>query len=435
MSKNILKTNSELKRTASIRYVAAIDIGTNSIHLLIAAVDISLKTFSIELAEKSTTRLGEKDSLTGELTEDSRNKTLDALKRFKDLAESYEVEDIVTAATSAVREAPNGIDFLTFVKAEIGLDVEIISGTEEARLIYLGVLSGMQFNDCSHVLVDIGGGSTELVLADSNDAVALTSTKVGAVRLKSEFIKQQPLSKQTSSFLKNFIYGSLEPAVNKILGRIKPGDKPQMVATSGTAMAIASLLTREEATSRIKLQGFKIEKSKVDELTKRLLEMTPEQLVKLPQLSERRAEIIVPGILILQSIMQMMKVNEVVISERALREGLVVDWMFRNDFFQNSLSVQGNIRQRTVLHQAKRFGVDLRRSEQVAKHALTLYDSTFGYLHRDSGDGRELLWAAAILHRCGQHINIASYHKHSWYLIRHAELLGYSQSEHLMLLE
>ena len=415
-----------------VKRLAAIDIGTNSTHLLIAAVNTKLKTFSIELAEKSNTRLGEKDLLTGALTDLAMERVLDTLERFKDLAESHKVENVLTAATSAVREAPNGKEFLTHIKNQIGLDVEVVSGTEEARLIYLGVISGMQFGDRPHILIDIGGGSTELILADAYDSRALTSTKVGAVRLKRDFIKQEPISQKRIEFLRTFIEGSLEPSVAKILRRLPEEANPLIVATSGTAMAIGSLVASEKGDINLKMQGYKVSKSRLNNLVEKLVKMSPEQLKKLTPLSDRRAEIIVPGALILQTTMKMLKAEEIFLSERALREGLVVDWMFRNGMLEDRFSLQGSIRQRTVMHQAQRFRVNLLRSERVATHALTLYDYTKGFLHNDEGGGRELLWAAAILHSCGNHININSYHKHSWYLIKNAELLGYSHGEHLM---
>ncbi len=424
--------DSEIDESGKIQHLAAIDIGTNSTHLLIAQVNTELKTFSIDLAEKSTTRLGDRDPLTGDLTDSAMERVFEILKRFKELSASHRVVNILTAATSAVREAPNGRQFLERLKDQLDFDVELISGTEEARLIYLGVLSGMQLGDQQHVLIDIGGGSTELILADGHDAIALTSTKVGAVRLKRDFVKKEPISRSKREFLRVFIQGYLEPAVEKIKNRIIPGQVPLMVATSGTAMALGALIASEEANTDIKLHGYKITVDQLDNLVSKLIVMTPEQLRKLSPLSDRRADIIVTGALILQSAMRMLSCQAVVLSERALREGLVVDWMFRNGFLEDRFTLQGDIRHRTVLHQAHRFKVNLKRCERVAANALTLYDFSKGVLHGDMGQGRELLWAAAILHSCGQHINLNSYHKHSWYLIRHGELLGYSQTEHLM---
>ena len=420
------------KQDAELCRVATIDIGTNSTHLLIAKIERKLNTFSIELAEKSTTRLGERDPQTGELTSLAMNRAFSTLKRFKDLSESYKVESLIIAATSAVREAPNGKIFIAEIKKKIGLDVELISGAEEARLIYLGVLSGMQFGNKPHLVLDIGGGSTELILADSSEARALTSTKIGAVRLQREFIKKDPISSQNELFLRSFIRGSMESAIDKVSKRIEAGEIPVLVATSGTAMAIGSLISNKENHMQSKLQGYKITKNNLDIIVSQLIKMTPSERSQLSSLSERRSEIIVPGALILQTIMNMVDVNEIILSERALREGLVVDWMCRNNYLKDQLSFQGSIRERTVIHQAKRFGVNSKRSKSVSEFALTFYDQTKGILHNDNGEGRDLLWAAAKLYSCGKHINVSAYHKHSWYLIKNGELLGYSQSEHLM---
>ena len=417
---------------ADQRRIAAIDIGTNSFHLLVAAVDPKLRTFRIIQAEKATTRLGERDPETGELTEAAMQRGLETLRQFRDLAASHRVEQIVTAATSAVREAPNGRDFLQTILDDLGMEVDLVSGPEEARLIYLGVLSGMPFGDRPHLLLDIGGGSTELILADGRDARALTSTRVGAVRLQRDFVRDDPMPPQRRSFLQAFIQGSLEPAVDKVRRRIKPGETPVLVATSGTAMAIGSLAASEEERPPRKLHGYRVTRQSLNQVVDRLITMTPAQRRELAPINDRRAEIIVPGALILQTTMKMLGVEEFVLSERALREGLIVDWMLRQGLLEDRFSFQSSIRQRTVLHQVQRFAVNQIRAERVASHALSLYDATRGVMHDDSGEGRELLWAAAMLHTCGQHINISAYHKHTWYLIRHGELLGYSEAEHLM---
>jgi exopolyphosphatase/guanosine-5'-triphosphate,3'-diphosphate pyrophosphatase len=417
---------------ADQRRIAAIDIGTNSFHLLVAAVDPKLRTFRIIQAEKATTRLGERDPETGELTAAAMQRGLETLRQFRDLAASHRVEQIVTAATSAVREAPNGRDFLQTILDDLGMEVDLVSGPEEARLIYLGVLSGMPFGDRPHLLLDIGGGSTELILADGRDARALTSTRVGAVRLQRDFVRDDPMPPQRRSFLQAFIQGSLEPAVDKVRRRIKPGETPVLVATSGTAMAIGSLAASEEERPPRKLHGYRVTRQSLNQVVDRLITMTPAQRRELAPINDRRAEIIVPGALILQTTMKMLGVGEFVLSERALREGLIVDWMLRQGLLEDRFSFQSSIRQRTVLHQVQRFAVNQSRAERVASHALSLYDATRGVMHDDSGEGRELLWAAAMLHTCGQHINISAYHKHTWYLIRHGELLGYSEAEHLM---
>ncbi len=415
-----------------LRCVAAIDIGTNSTHLLVASVDPYLQTFNVSFAEKSTTRLGEVDSDSGNLTEAAMERTLFQLKRFKELADSYKVEEIVTAATSAVREAPNCGDFLFRIKKDLNLSVDLVSGFEEARLIYLGVLSGISFGDNSFFLIDIGGGSTELILADSKDARALTSTKIGAVRLQRDFIREEPISLQRRNFLQTFIEGSLEPAVEKIFRRVNTGEMPLMIATSGTAMSLCAIASSEDQSAPKKMHGYKLSLNKLGLIVDKLIGMNLEQRRNLLAINSRRAEIIVPGALILQTAMKMLSVDELMLSERALREGLIVDWMLRKGLLKDKFVYQRSIRQRTIAHQARRFKVDELHAKRVAKHALNLYENTKGVLHQDSGSGYDLLWAASMLHACGKHINLGSYHKHSWYLIRHGELLGYSQIEHLM---
>ena len=421
---------SNLEQTGR-RRVAAIDIGTNSIHLLVAEVDPELRSFSVVLAEKATTRLGERDPHTGDLSAEAIERAFRTLRHDRDLALSHGVEQIVTAATSAVREAPNGRDFLLALQEQLELEVDLVSGPEEARLIYLGVLSGMAFGNQPHLIIDIGGGSTELVLADGRDARSFSSTRIGAVRLQREFCQQDPIAADRRSFLQAYIQGALDPAVSEVKAALKRGEQPLMVGTSGTAMALAALAAAADPKPPLKLQGYRLSRERIDQLTARLLAMTPEQRRALPAINDRRAEIIVPGALILQTAMAMLQVRELVVCDRALREGLIVDWMLRNGLLGDRFAFQSTIRERTVLHLAQRFGVDRARTDRVAAHALSLYDQSRGLLHHDDGPGRELLWAAAQLHTCGKSINISAYHKHSWYLIRHGELLGYSEAEHL----
>ena len=206
--------------------VAAIDIGTNSTHLLIAEINLDLKTFSIKFTDKSSTRLGESDE-DGNLTDESIQRAFYTLKRFKDYCESNGVNHIITAATSAVREATNGREFINRIESDIGIKIELISGAEEARLIYLGVLSGMVLEDKSYVIIDIGGGSTELILADKKDAIALTSTRIGAVRLKNDFLDSDFIDEERANFLRTFIQGSLEPSVEKIKRRLQKEKRSQ----------------------------------------------------------------------------------------------------------------------------------------------------------------------------------------------------------------
>tara|TARA_Y100001933_G_C19006073_1_gene566688 strand:+ start:2535 stop:4124 length:1590 start_codon:yes stop_codon:yes gene_type:complete len=410
-------------------FVASIDIGTNSTHLLIAQINSDLKTFTIKFTEKSTTRLGERDD-DGFLTEASIKRVLETLRRFKEYCFSYGVEKILTAATSAVRESPNGKELISRVKEYVGFDIELISGSEEARLIYLGVLSGMSLENKSHVIIDIGGGSTELILADYHDAKALTSARLGAVRLKNEFFDDEPLSNTRIQFLKTFIKGSLEPSIGKIKRRIPKNKSISMIATSGTAIALGNLIASHLGEPKQKMHGYKFSKNNLEIILSKLIKMSPSERRKNSSLSERRSEIIIPGGLILDASMEMLDIENLTISERSLREGLVIDWMLRKGMLKSKYSIQSDIRKTTVIHQADKFAVDKLSSDKVASLAFQIYEQTYNILHNDSKNkGKNLLWAACFLYTCGKQINLSAYHKHSWYLIKNCELLGYSISE------
>ena len=216
------------------RIIAAIDLGTNSLHMVIVRVDPKLPTFTIIAREKETVRLGDRNTETGELKEGVMKRAITALRRFQEIAKTLNVEEIIAVATSAVRESPNGRDFLVQIEEQLGLAVSLISGQEEARRIYLGVLSGMAFNNRPHVIIDIGGGSTELVLGDGQDPRFLSSSKVGAVRLTSEFIKTDPISNSEFQSLQAFVRGTLERPVDELRALLNAGEQARLVGTSGT---------------------------------------------------------------------------------------------------------------------------------------------------------------------------------------------------------
>ena len=414
--------------------VAAIDIGTNSIHMVLAAVDQQLRSFSVLTTEKASVRLGERDPETGDLTSQAMERAMMALSHYRELADGHGTDAVVAVATSAVREAGNGQEFLALVEQELGLQVDLVAGREEARLIYLGVLSAMDFGGQPHLILDIGGGSTELILADSHDARSLNSLRVGAVRLAQDFCFHSASTVERVQFLKTFLQGMLEPTVVKVQQRLAVGESPVLVCTSGTAMAIGRLLALRLGTTSQNLNGLRFSFSHVQELMRELVTLDMEQRRQLPGLNERRADIIVSGGLILETAMELLNAQEMVLCKRALREGLIVNWMLRHNLIVNRFSYQSDIRQRTILHQAHKYGVDHERAERVARHALILFDACRPGLDAATAEARELLWGAAMLHACGRHISsVGGYHKHSWYLVRHCTLLGYSETEHLIL--
>ena len=410
--------------------IAAIDIGTNSLHMVVVEIDATLPSFTIIAREKETVRLGDRNLITGELKPEVMSKAIACLGRFKTLANSLGVSSIVAVATSAVRESPNGNDFLHQVETQVGLTVDLISGSEEARRIYLGVLSGMEFNNKSHIIIDIGGGSTELILGDSEEPRSLTSTKVGAVRLTGELVKSDPISESEFKYLQAYARGMLERAVEEIQGKLKIGDSPQLIGTSGTIETIATIHAREKlGLVPSTLNGYQFSLQDLRTWVNRLRKMTNVERGAIAGMPEKRSEVILSGAVILQEAMTLLGVESLTVCERSLREGVIVDWMLTHGFIDNRLRFQSSIRERSILKTAKKYQTNLEHSERVAEFALSLFDQTQGQIHHWGADERQLLWAAAILHNCGHYISHSAHHKHSYYLIRNGELLGYNETE------
>ncbi|UBF24753.1 Ppx/GppA family phosphatase [Kovacikia minuta CCNUW1] len=412
------------------RILAAIDVGTNSIHMVVVRIQPTLPAFTIIVKEKTTVRLGDRDQQTGNLTEAAMARAMDALRRCQEVSKSQNAEQIIAVATSAVREAPNGKDFLRQVEAELGLWINLISGPEEARRIYLGVLSGMEFNQQPHIIIDIGGGSTELVLGDGHEPRTLSSTKVGAVRLTAERVTTHPISNVEFQALQGYIRGMLERPVEELKAHLRPGEVPRLVGTSGTIEALATIYAREsQGAVPNPLNGYSFQLRDLQEIVNRLRKLSYAERSQIPGINDRRAEIILAGALILQEAMTLMETSAIVICERSLREGVIVDWMLTHGLIEDRLRYQSSIRQRSILKTAQKYRVNLPYSERVANFATRLFDQTQGVLHNWGEEERELLWAAAILHNCGHHVSHDAHHKHSYYLIRNGDLLGYTETE------
>jgi exopolyphosphatase / guanosine-5'-triphosphate,3'-diphosphate pyrophosphatase len=208
------------------------------------------------------------------------------------------------------------------------------------------------------------------------------------------------------------------------------GENPQLVGTSGTIESLVRVVTCEAlGTCPTSLHGYVLTLEDLEALVVRLRKATYAERVSIPGMSERRAEIILAGAVILRQVMRSLGMKTIKTCERSLREGIVVDWMLNQGLIEDRLRYQASVRERTVLNLAQRFHVNLDSALQVAQFALTMFDQTQGLLHYWGARQRELLWAAAVLHNAGHYISHASHHKHSYYLIRNGGLLGYTDAE------
>ncbi|MGB3404291.1 MAG: Ppx/GppA phosphatase family protein [Microcoleaceae cyanobacterium] len=411
------------------RILAAIDLGTNSLHMVVVKIEPTLPAFTIIAREKETIRLGNCDEK-GNLKAETIERAITCLKRFQEVAASFNAEQIVAVATSAVREAPNGREFIKQVANEINLNVSLISGQEEARRIYLGVLSAVEFDHQPHIIIDIGGGSTELILGDGGEPLFLSSTKVGAVRLTKEYVKSDPISRTEFLYLQAYIRGMLERAVDGLSAQIEAGKTVKLIGTSGTIETLAAIHARDKlGTEPSPLSGYEFSLKDLQEIVDKLRKSSYSERLEISGMPEKRAEIILAGALILQEAMLMLGVESITICERSLREGVIVDWMLVHGLIENRLRYASSIRQRSIIKIAQKYHVDIEHGERVAALALSLFDQTANILHEWNEEARELLWAAAILHNSGLYISHSAHHKHSYYLIRFGELLGFDDTE------
>lgn len=428
----LLKSQAALSEpsVARERVLAAIDVGTNSIHMAVVKIQPAIPAFTIIAREKATVRLGDRDKKSGRLMSAAMERAMIALRHCQKIAQTLSAEAIIATATSAVREAPNGHAFLHQVEKELGLIIDLISGQEEARRIYLGVLSGMEFNHQPHAIIDIGGGSTELILGDGHEPRSLSSTKIGAVRLTAEMVNTDPISNSEFHYLQAYVRGMLERPVEELQTHLRSGELPRLVGTSGTIATLAELHAREKLGDvPSSLNGYEFSLKDLRELVNRLRRLSCIERANVPGINDRRSEIIVAGAVILQEAMALLGLETITICERALREGMVVDWMLTHGLIEDRLRYQKSVRQRSVLQIAHKYQVNLDHSQRVAHFALDLFQQTQGTLHTWSDEEKELLWAGAILHNCGHFVSHSGHHKHSYYLIRYGELLGYTDVE------
>jgi exopolyphosphatase/guanosine-5'-triphosphate,3'-diphosphate pyrophosphatase len=253
---------------------------------------------------------------------------------------------------------------------------------------------------------------------------------VGAVRLTDEFITTDPISDREFNYLQAYIRGTLERPIEELLSNLDEGEKPRLVGTSGTIESLAAI----DAKNKLgmvpnPLNGYELARDDLKDIVEQLASLDYKERADIPGMSEKRSEIIVAGALILLEAMTLMDIESLTICERALREGVIVDWMLAHGLIEDRLHYQSEVRQRSVLKVAHKYQVDLEYSDRVANFALSLFNQTKGALHNWGAEERELLWAAAILHSCGLYVSHSAHHKHSYYLIRHGELLGFTDVE------
>ncbi len=412
--------------------LAILDIGTNSIHLVIGEVMRDLSFQMLDRA-KDMTRLGDETFRTGFLPEATIARALDVIRRFHRLAENKGASRFLAVATSAVREAHNGGDLLERILKEIGVRVRVLSGEDEARMIVTAVQHAVDFGGGRALVIDIGGGSVEIGLAEQESILGLASLKLGAERLRETFFTTDPPAREEIQALGRYADEGFETATEALAqaGGRGAGEKwfDRVVGTSGTIVSLATMAHLAETGAPLEaVNNRHVPVEWFRRLHKTLVGSSKEDRAKIKGLDPQRADQIVAGSAILVTFLKRAGVDELVLSDRALREGVVQDFLARNRRRLQRDLEEPNLRRRSVLQVARRYEVELGHAEHVTRLALQLFDGT-QKLHGLGPTDRELLEYGALLHDAGYHVNYRRHHRHGLYLIRHADLGGFTPRE------
>ncbi len=418
------------------RVVGFIDLGSNSLRLLVARITDQGVVHVLNEARQMV-RLGEDAFERHRLKPEAMERTLLTLGSFAGMCRGYGVDEYVAVATAAVRDADNGEEFLHRVRRELGIDFGIVSGKEEARLVWRGVSQGWQ-DDVLRLCLDIGGGSTELAAATADRCLELESLKIGCVRLANLFpVGEGLVSEKTFESMKMYVR-SLGVHAFRRIGAL---DVKELVASSGTAQNLAqmtALLTGGLAPSantpdtptRLSCRGL-------CRCVRELCSRSRAERAALPGLNPRRLDVIVQGAAILQTVLEEMSVDTATITSRSLRDGLVREYVERTYPALDAAAQTGSasvtpmgVREKSVLRLGRACRFEEEHSRHVARLALELFDSARKLrLHDEGEETRELLRYAGLLHDIGIFIGFSRHHAHSHYLIRNTELLGFEESE------
>ncbi len=404
------------------RRVCVIDVGTNSFHTVIVdaypngAYDV-LDRF------KEMVRLGERGTLGRRLTEAAIKRTIRALERVKLLADGWGVSEYLAYATSAVREAHNGGDFIIRVREATGINVRVINGAHEGYLIYQGVRRALEMREPA-LIVDIGGGSTEFIIATSERVLIRTSLKLGAARMTAEYVTTDPVGEEEFRALRARYRMELEP----ILAAARDVGVKEVIGSSGTMENLAQVYVNYFGDAELTIFQQPFDATSFRQATKKIMTATRSERAGMKGIDRKRVDQVVAGAMLADVILKDLGVQRLRISSNALREGMVEDYIRANSKRLRWGAPFADVRRRAVYEHGFRFRWNRRHVHQVAALALQLFDAT-SELHGLGMEERELLEYASLLHDIGYHISRSSHHKHSKYLIRQSDWQGFVPRE------
>jgi exopolyphosphatase/guanosine-5'-triphosphate,3'-diphosphate pyrophosphatase len=407
------------------RVVTFIDLGTNSIRVMVVRL-FSNCTSNILSRQKEVIRLGEGEFGNALISEAAMDRAVTVCRRFGEMALSFGTEEFLAVATSATREARNQNILLSRLRHEAGLDVRVISGREEARLIYLGVVSGTHLEDRLALLVDVGGGSTEIALGTHAGYLYLESLKLGSIRLTNLFFPEgteKSVSRKEYDRIRQHVKNEMVRPVQEL----RKYHVEITLGSSGTAQNLAEIAARTAQGAK-NGPGTEITRPELARVANLLCSLPLDERRKVPGINPERADIIICGAAIIETLMDELELDTMQVTNRGLQDGLLVDYLSRLEDFP--LLGKLSVRERSVLQLGRSCGINEHHARTVARLALELFDSARDEGIHSLGEWeRELLLYATFLHDIGSFISYNNHHAHSYYLIRNAELLGFDQKE------
>ena len=403
--------------------IAAIDIGTNSIHMIVVQVRADL-SFEVVDREKDMVRLGAGGLDGKRLTDSSMAAGLQTLSKFKRIAESHKVDEIIAGATSATREAENGGDFIAEVDRRTGIKIRVITGTEEARLIHLAAAYGVDVGSSRACVIDIGGGSVEVTLGTAATMQTGRSFKTGVIRLSERYVKSDPLARRDERRLVKHINREMGEYLSEIAGR----GFERVIGTSGTILSLGALALTSEGAVVGDLRNRRVGARSIHRLRNRIVDADIEERLQMPGLDPRRADLSVAGAVLIDTILRKIEAEELTLCDLALREGLVLDYIQKNRAKITKAERYPDVRRRSIVELGERCGFWAEHAQQVARLSLSIFDQTRS-LHRLGEREREWLEYGALLHDIGSHISYERHHRHSYYLIKNGGLRGFEPEE------
>ncbi|MCX6664782.1 MAG: Ppx/GppA phosphatase family protein [Euryarchaeota archaeon] len=405
--------------------VGFIDIGTNSIRLMLVQLT-SNSSYTVLREEKEVVRLGESIFKKGFFQPETMTRALLVCKKFVEVSRGFGAREIIAVATAAAREAKNQKEFLERLREETTLDVRVVSGGEEARLIYLGVSSGVHVDKKIAVFVDIGGGSTEIIIGDQFQHYDIESMGLGAIRLTTLFLSGRGngvVSPETYEKMKRYVKNKLV----HVTERVNPKKLDVAFGSSGTIINLAEIASKMFERTETK-QDMVLRYKDLQKVIAKLCSLSVAERRLIPGINPERADIIIGGAVIIETIMEDLELKELFVSYRDMRYGMLVDYLSRHAGYPQHNET--SVRKSSVLRLGHSCNVNEHHANRVVSLSLQLFDGSKAIKLHDLGDDeRELLEYAAFLHDIGDFISFRGHHLHSYYIINNAELLGFDQTE------